>query len=75
MEGVEGVEGVEENASLESGANGYNGEEKAFIKKHFKSEYNFLLTHGLSIYKDEDREEGRAILRALMQNSYTEGDA
>ena len=78
MEGVEGAEGVddaEEDTSLEDRANGYSGEEKAFIKKHFKSEYKFLLTHGLNIYKDEDREEGQAILRALMQNSYTEDEA
>ena len=73
MEGVEG-EGAEEGAGLEGGGDGYSGEERAFIRTHFKSEYNFLLTHGLSIYKDEDREEGRAILRALMQNSDAEDD-
>ncbi|KAL5366367.1 hypothetical protein BJX96DRAFT_31768 [Aspergillus floccosus] len=42
--------------------------EKAWLKTHWGNEYRFLLSHGLSIYKNEDREEGRAILRALMSN-------
>ncbi|KAL8963887.1 MAG: hypothetical protein Q9183_004874, partial [Haloplaca sp. 2 TL-2023] len=30
-------------------------------------EFHFLRMHGLSIYKDEDRGEGRRILRAMME--------
>lgn len=47
---------------------GYTSAEKAYIKKHWANEFNFLHTLGLSIYKGEDREEGRSILRALMHN-------
>jgi hypothetical protein len=52
-------------ATLSTSANGYTEEEKGFLKKNFRSEFHFLRQHGLSIYKDEDREEGRSILRAL----------
>jgi len=41
-------------------------EEKQWLKKHWDGEFKFLASHGLSIYKDEDREEGRIILRAIM---------
>jgi hypothetical protein len=44
-----------------------SAEEKAWLKKNSGGEYHFLQTYGLSIYKDEDREEGRSILRALMR--------
>ena len=37
-----------------------------------KDEFHFLRNHGLSIYKDDDREEGRLIMRALMEQD--EGD-
>ncbi|PHH56066.1 hypothetical protein CFIMG_001729RA [Ceratocystis fimbriata CBS 114723] len=47
-------------------------EEKQWLKKYWKKEYYFLRAHGLSIYKDEDREEGRVILRALMADSEDE---
>lgn len=47
---------------------GYTAAEKAYIKKHWANEFHFLHTLGLSIYKDEDHEEGRSILRALMHN-------
>jgi hypothetical protein len=44
------------------------GEEKAFLKEHYRGEFHFLRSHGLSIYKEDDRAEGRAILRALMDH-------
>lgn len=47
---------------------GYTAEEKLWLKKHWKSEYYLLRDHGLCIYKDEDREEGRAIVQALMRD-------
>lgn len=40
--------------------------EKKWLKDHYGSEFHFLRSHGLSIYEDEDRAEGRRILRALM---------
>lgn len=40
--------------------------ERAWLKKHYGSEFKFLVVHWLNIFKDEHREEGRAILRALM---------
>ena len=42
--------------------------EKAWLKTHYGNEFKFLRVYGLSIYKDEDREEGRTILRAMMSN-------
>lgn len=38
-------------------------DEKKWLKKHFGSEYKFLLIYGLSVYDEEDRAEGRAILQ------------
>ncbi|KAL8772386.1 MAG: hypothetical protein Q9194_004613 [Teloschistes cf. exilis] len=43
--------------------------EKKWLKDHYGGEFHFLQVHGLSIYKDEDREEGRSILRALMNDA------
>lgn len=42
-------------------------QEKVWLKKHYGNEFSFLQAHELSIYKDEDRKEGRTILRALME--------
>ncbi|KAI4148514.1 MAG: hypothetical protein L6R39_002778 [Caloplaca ligustica] len=42
--------------------------EKQWLKNDYRDEFHFLRCHGLSIYKDEDRDEGRRILRALMQH-------
>jgi uncharacterized protein (DUF2225 family) len=39
--------------------------EKVYLKKNWRSEYQFLLKYGFSIYKEEDRAEGRSILRAF----------
>lgn len=46
----------------------YTAEEMAFLKKNYGSEFKFLLQHGLKITDEEDREEGRAILRAVMHD-------
>lgn len=43
-------------------------EERAWLKRHYGNEYKFLRALGLQIYKDEDRREGRAILKAVMIN-------
>ena len=45
----------------------YTTEEKAWLKKHYRGEFNFLRCFGLSIYKEDDRAEGRGIARALME--------
>jgi hypothetical protein len=50
----------------------YNTEEKRWLKTHFKGEFHFLRAHGLSIYKRKDREEGRAILRAIMSEQISD---
>jgi len=52
---------------------GYTQEEKEWLRRNYRSEFHFLRDFGLSIYKDEDREEGRVILRSLMQDK-DEGD-
>lgn len=49
--------------------------EKEWIERHWGNEYRFLLAHGLSIFKDEDREEGRFILRALMYDDHSASDS
>ncbi|PVH94334.1 hypothetical protein DM02DRAFT_693378 [Periconia macrospinosa] len=53
----------------------YTDEEKAYLKKHWRSEYHFLLQHGLHIHKEEDREEGRRILRAMMAEEASEEES
>lgn len=42
------------------------GAEKDWLKQHWGGEFHFLRAYGLSIHKDEDREEGCAIVRAMM---------
>ncbi|SPO04349.1 uncharacterized protein DNG_07034 [Cephalotrichum gorgonifer] len=49
--------------------------EKSWLKEHWGSEFRFLLCHGLSIYEEEDREEGRTILRAIMDGSDGRGSS
>lgn len=44
----------------------YTEEEKTYIKDKSRSEYHFLRSLGLSIYKEDDRAECRTILRTLM---------
>lgn len=50
----------------------YTNEEKAYLKENWGDEYHFLLDHGLSIHKDEDRLEGRSILRAFKDTASDE---
>jgi hypothetical protein len=54
-----------ESADCGDGDPPYTDDEKVYLKKNWRSEYHFLLKHGLSIYKEEDRAEGRSILRAF----------
>jgi hypothetical protein len=44
----------------------YTPHEKRWLKVHYRSEFHFLRAHGLHIYKNEDREEGRAMARQFM---------
>jgi hypothetical protein len=44
----------------------YTAEEKAWLKQKWGGEYKMLIAHSLSIYKEEDRKEGRSITRAMM---------
>lgn len=53
----------------------YTVEEENWLKVHFGGEFNFLMAFGLNIYKDEDREEGRAIMRRFMREEGPEGRA
>ncbi|KPI35654.1 uncharacterized protein AB675_4748 [Cyphellophora attinorum] len=45
----------------------YTAEEKAYLKKGWRDEFHFLQLYQLSIYDEDDREEGRAILRAFKE--------
>lgn len=46
----------------------YTPAEKEWLEKHWGGEYKFLQSYLLSIYKEEDRAEGRAIVRAMMKH-------
>jgi len=46
----------------------YTPEEEKWLKKNYGSEYKFLRAHRLSIYKEEDRDGGRAIARTLIRH-------
>lgn len=47
---------------------GYSPAEKRWLKDNYGGEYKFLRSYGLSIYKEEDRDEGAAIVRGLIAN-------
>ncbi|KAL6790958.1 hypothetical protein J3E68DRAFT_438730 [Trichoderma sp. SZMC 28012] len=49
-----------------AGEQPYTAEEKAWLKEHYQGEYKFLMSYGLSIFDEEDRAEGRAIVRAMI---------
>lgn len=42
-------------------------EQRRWLKEHYDSEWNFLQTYGLKLTKEDQRAEGRAILKALME--------
>jgi hypothetical protein len=44
----------------------YRIEEGAWLKKHYGCEYKFLQCFSLSVYKEEDREDGRQTARSMM---------
>ncbi|KAH7114157.1 hypothetical protein B0J13DRAFT_681628 [Dactylonectria estremocensis] len=50
-------------------------EEMQWLKKHWGSEFRFLASDGLNINKEEDREEGRSILRAILAGSEDSDDS
>ncbi|KAG7289124.1 hypothetical protein NEMBOFW57_005487 [Staphylotrichum longicolle] len=45
----------------------YTKEEKDWLKWNWKGEYKFLTAHELRIHVPDDREEGRRIIRAMME--------
>ncbi|KZF22857.1 hypothetical protein L228DRAFT_247259 [Xylona heveae TC161] len=47
--------------------------EKEWLKREFGGEFTFLHMYGLSISKEEDREEGRRIARAFMWSDAIKG--
>ncbi|PPJ52298.1 hypothetical protein CBER1_09258 [Cercospora berteroae] len=53
-----------QNHSLSS----LSDQEKAWLKKHYGNEWKFLASYGLKLTDDEERAEGRAILRGLMED-------
>lgn len=48
--------------------------EKKWLKDNFAGEFRFLRDYGLSIYKEEDRDEGRRIMRAMMEDDDSSDD-
>ncbi|KAK4182170.1 hypothetical protein QBC35DRAFT_396505 [Podospora australis] len=51
----------------------YTSEERQWLQRHWGGEFKFLQAYGLSIYKEEDREEGRRIVRAFMEQDTRDG--
>ncbi len=45
----------------------YTAEEKRWLKENWTDEFHFLMAYELSIYEEEDRAEGRSIVRAMMK--------
>ena len=45
----------------------YTAEERRWLRENIGNEYHFLRGHQLSIYKEDDRAEGRLIVRAVMK--------
>ena len=52
----------------------YTDEEKAWLKQNWQGEFRFLRAHLLHIDKEEDRAEGRRIVRAMMNQSEEDDD-
>ncbi|KAL6404992.1 hypothetical protein AUP68_11832 [Ilyonectria robusta] len=50
-----------------------NQTEKQYLKDNFGDEYHFLRDHGLRIWKDDDREDGRVVLRMYMEGKQIYG--
>ena len=48
----------------------FTAEERAWVDAKFHTEFNFLQQYNLSIYKDEERAEGRRVVRALMAKEH-----
>lgn len=61
-----GQAGPSGNVPNGSAAADYTDAERDWIKKHYESEFKFLMQYGLKMFDDEDREEGRRIVRAMM---------
>lgn len=47
----------------------YTDDEKRWLKDNWDGEFKFLTAHGLKIHDEEDRADGRRIVRAMMQDS------
>ena len=54
-------------AGHEPDAPPYTAEEERWLKDAYGGEYHFLASYQLSIFKEDDREEGRRIARGLVE--------
>jgi hypothetical protein len=50
----------------------YKATEKAWLKKHRLTEFEFPRMYGLKMHNGEDRTEGRALVRGLMQDNFSD---
>lgn len=60
-------DGTSDSADQRDCSDPYNEGEKGRLKDFYGNEFKFLQAYELSIDKDEDREKGRAFVRALMR--------
>lgn len=45
-------------------------EERKWLKDNYRGNFHFLASYGLSVHKEDDVQEGRQILRAIMARDY-----
>ncbi|KAK4227140.1 hypothetical protein QBC38DRAFT_199658 [Podospora fimiseda] len=50
----------------------YTPEEKHWLEVNWGGEFKFLMVHGLKIHNEEDREEGRQIVRTILADDKEE---
>ena len=53
----------------------YTPEEKAWLKENWEDEYHLLRAYGLSIHNEEDRDEGKRIVQAMIATDQDEPDS
>lgn len=58
----------QENKNAWNGDPPYDDDEKQWLKENFGNEFKFLMMYGLKIHDEDDRAEGRAIVRAFMSD-------
>jgi len=59
---------LEEDPSSHAADYHFSEKELRWVKKRYGNARNFLVSYGLKFYDDEDCQEGKSILEALMED-------